>query len=574
VLFGSNLGTAEDLAQQIAHGGTTQGFAVSVAPLDDYTAKLPTTGAVVIVTASYNGTPPDNAAAFCAWLRADSLAPTALQGVRFTVFGCGNHEWTATFQAIPRLIDQALAQHGAQRLYARGEGDAAGDFDDAFQSWYRALWPALAQALSLVAVAPAAPRPGTLYQVERVSAPVNPLIAANGVQPLTIRANRELQQHNGAGASERSTRHVEVVLPAGMAYRTGDHLGVLPRNGPVLLQRVLTRFQLAGDAYVRIHRTGSGTPALPLDQPIAVLELLSRYLELQEVASRAQIAVLADYLEAPQEKARLLALAEEAQYPQAVLARRLSVLDLLEQFPSCALPFPVYLELLHPLRVRYYSISSSPLVEAQCCSITVAVVNAPARAGHGTYEGICSTYLARHPADSVIDAFVRSPHLAFQPPADPTIPLIMIGPGTGVAPYRGFLQERAARQARGEPLGPALLFFGCRHPQQDYIYQDELEAFAAQGLVQLYTAFSRQEGQAKTYVQDLIREHADVVWQLIQEGAIIYVCGDGGRMEPDVRQTLLALYQERSGVSAPEAEAWQVALRDQQRYLADVWATA
>ncbi|HEX8033661.1 MAG TPA: cytochrome P450 [Ktedonobacterales bacterium] len=366
VLFGSNLGTCEDLAHQIATGGTAQGYAPTVAPLDDYTGKLPTRGAVVIVTSSYNGTPPDNAAKFCAWLRGESLSRDALAGVRYTVFGCGNHEWTATYQAIPHLIDSKLEEHGARRIYAHGEADAAADFDDAFRGWYGSLWQALGNALSLAPAAKAATTkapaaPGTLYTVERVSAPVAPLIAAYGVRPLTIQANRELQRGDGASPPDRSTRHIEVVLPEGMSYQTGDHLGVLPRNGTAtLLQRVLNRFHLAGDAYVRISRnsTSSATsaPALPLDQPLPVIDVLSHYVELQEVASRAQIAVLAQYIEAPEERQQLLALADDARYASEVLAKRLTVLDLLELFPSCALPFNVYLEMLHPLRVRYYSI--------------------------------------------------------------------------------------------------------------------------------------------------------------------------------------------------------------------------
>ncbi|MDB5074643.1 MAG: NADPH--cytochrome reductase, partial [Chloroflexi bacterium] len=447
-------------------------------------------------------------------------------------------------------------------------------FDDQFQAWYRPLWQALDQALSIEPSAAPRVARGALYNVERVSAPVEPLIAANGVQPLTVRINRELQTTNGARGPERSTRHSEVTLPEGVGYRTGDHLGVLPRNSPALLQRALNRFNLAGDAYVRIHRNGTGTPLLPLDQPVSVLDLLSHYVELQEVASRAQIAVLADHIEPAADKQRLLAMGDDASYAQEILAKRITMLDLLEMFPSSALPFNLYLELLHPLRPRYYSISSSPLAEAQQCSITVGVVDAPARSGHGVYQGICSSYLARHPEGSVVDGFIHSPHLPFEPPSDTTMPLIMVGPGTGVAPFRGFLQERSARQAKGDHLGQALLFFGCRHPGQDFLYKDELEAFAEQGVVTLYPAFSRLDGQPKTYVQHKIKERADEVWPLIQEGATIYVCGDGGKMEPDVRKTLIAIYQEREGVSTQEAEAWQVDLRNKQRYLADVWATA
>src|SRR5262249_54449742 len=147
--------------------------------------------------------------------------------------------------------------------------------------------------------------------------------------------------------------------------------------------------------------------------------------------------------------------------------------------------------------------------DARECSLTTVVVQAPARSGRGTYEGIASTYLARHPTDSVIDGFVRSPHMPFRPPEDTMIPLIMIGPGTGVAPFRGFLQERAALKEQGKRLGPALLFFGCRHAEQDHLYREEMEAFARQGVATVYTAYSRMEGRPKAYVQDLLREHAD-----------------------------------------------------------------
>ena len=570
ILFGSNLGSSEDVAQQLANDAGKHGFVPTVAPLDDYTSKLPTDGAVVIITASYNGTPPDNAAKFCTWLRGGGLGAEALCGVRYTVFGCGNREWRATYQAVPQLVDAQLAAHGAQRIYPLGAGDVAGDFDDQFHAWAGLLWPAVAAALSVELQPQTAAEtvPGRLYTVERVSIPANPILAASGILPLTIRANRELQTH----ASDRSTRHIEVLLPEGMSYQTGDHLGVMPRNSEVLIKRVLTRFGYAGDAFIRIRRHGSGTPVFPLDQPVQLIELLSHYLELQEVASRAQIQVLADHTECPPDKAALLALAEPERYQQEVLAKRVTLLDLLEQYPSCTLPFQVYLELLHPLRVRYYSISSSPLADARACSITSVVVQAPARSGRGTYEGIASTYLERHPQESVIDGFVRRPHMPFRPPTDAMIPLIMIGPGTGVAPFRGFLQERAVLAKQGKRLGPALLFFGCRHPDLDDIYRDEMEAYAMHGVATIYTAYSRMEGQPKAYVQDLLQEHADEVWRLLQQGAVVYVCGDAGAMEPAVRKALQDIYAAKTGTTAEAAGVWQQQLTNEQRYLADVWA--
>ncbi|MCC6313446.1 MAG: cytochrome P450, partial [Thermomicrobiales bacterium] len=338
VLFGSNLGAAEDVAHRLANAGAARGFAVEVAPLDDYAGALPTAGAVVVATASYNGTPPDNAARFCAWLTDPSLPADALRGVSYAVFGCGNHEWYATFQAIPRLIDDELAAHGARRIYDRGEGDAAADFDSQLAAWEAGLWDALGAALELDAAAmTAAQEP--LYTVERVGAPANPFLSLDGLRPFVVEANRELQNRDGSVPAERSTRHIEFALPEGASYTTGDHLGVIPRNGIETIGRVMGRFGFAGDAYVRIARNGSGTEILPLDRPVAVLELLNRYVDLQEVASRSQIGALAEATTDPGERDALLALADETRYDAEILAKRVSLIDLLDRYPSCALPF-------------------------------------------------------------------------------------------------------------------------------------------------------------------------------------------------------------------------------------------
>jgi cytochrome P450/NADPH-cytochrome P450 reductase len=147
----------------------------------------------------------------------------------------------------------------------------------------------------------------------------------------------------------------------------------------------------------------------------------------------------------------------------------------------------------------------------------------------------------------------------------------MVGPGTGLAPFRGFLQERAARKAKGVSLGPAMLFFGCRHPDQDYLYADELKAFEAAGTTELHTAFSRAEGP-KTYVQNLVAAQKERVWSLIEKGAIVYVCGDGGKMEPDVKAALVAIYRERTGSDADAGQRWIDDLGTKNRYVLDVWA--
>jgi cytochrome P450/NADPH-cytochrome P450 reductase len=263
--------------------------------------------------------------------------------------------------------------------------------------------------------------------------------------------------------------------------------------------------------------------------------------------------------------------ASTERYRNEVLTKRKSVFDLLEEYPACELPFHAYLEMLSLLAPRYYSISSSPSVDPLRCSATVAVVEGPASSGRGVYKGICSNYLAGRREGETIHATVRETRAGFRLPEDTSVPIIMIGPGTGLAPFRGFLQERAALKAKGASLGPAMLFFGCRHPDQDFLYADELKGFAAGGITELYTAFSRGEGP-KTYVQNLVAAQSERVWSLIENGAVIYVCGDGGKMEPDVKAALVSIYRERTGADAGAGLRWIDDLGARNRYVLDVWA--
>jgi cytochrome P450/NADPH-cytochrome P450 reductase len=577
VLYGSNMGTAEDLASRIAADGEAYGYTAAAAPLDDWVDRLPREGAVVIVTSSYNGRPPDNAIQFCNWLESGALGEDELKGVNYAVFGCGHRDWAATFQAIPRLVDARLAALGATRLYEQGEGDAGGDFFGEFESWYQPLWAQLADTFGLELASPV--QQGPLYEVEVITErPANPFVEAFGARSMVVVENRELQNHEGPHPAERSTRHLELVLPDGVTYRAGDHLGVIGRNRREPVQRVANRFGFDESTVIQVRRTGRGKTSLPIDRAIAVYDLLADYVELQEVATQQQLAVLAEHNPCPPEKEQLLALAGQdeaakAQYREAVLLKRKSLLDLLEEFPACQLPFNLYLEMLPALRPRYYSISSSSLQQKRICSLTVGVVEGPARSGRGRYQGMCSNFLARKNKGDSIYAFVRDTGSDFRLPQDPLTPIIMIGPGTGLAPFRGFLQERTALKAKGTEVGPSLLFFGCRHPEQDFIYEEELKAFVEQGVTELYTAFSRVEPQQKVYVQDRLLEQQERVWTLLEQGAVVYVCGDASRMEPDVRQALVTIYQEKSNQGKAEAQQWLEKLGTSQRYRVDVWAS-
>ncbi|MGH3146013.1 MAG: cytochrome P450, partial [Rubrobacter sp.] len=215
VLFGSNLGTAEEIAHHIAEDATTHGFTTTVASLDDYTDKLPKEGGVVITTSSYNGTPPDNAARFFDWLCNDSLGADALSGVNYTVFGCGDRDWAATYQRVPKMIDSEMEAHGAKRVYGRGEGDASDDFDGQFRGWYEHLWQPLASALGASVEEPDGSVKAHRFEVELVTdqAATSPLVAEYDARPMRIVANRELQVKSGPNPSDRSTRHIELELP-------------------------------------------------------------------------------------------------------------------------------------------------------------------------------------------------------------------------------------------------------------------------------------------------------------------------------------------------------------------------
>jgi cytochrome P450/NADPH-cytochrome P450 reductase len=576
VLYGSNLGTAEELATRVADLAEVNGFATRLAALDDFVGKLPEQGGVLIFCASYNGAPPDNATQFIKWLGGE-LPKDAFSKVRYAVFGCGNSDWAATYQSIPGLIDAQLAAHGARSVYARGEGDARSDLDGQFEDWFAKAAPVAVKEFGVDTSFSRSADDEPLYTVEPVPpAAVNAIVALGGVAPMKVLVNTELQNRRGANASDRSTRHIEVQLPAGVSYRVGDHLSVVPRNDPALVDHVARRFGFLPADQIRLRVAEGRRAQLPVGDTVSVGRLLSEFVELQQVATRKQIQIMSEQTRCPVTRPKLEAYvgddaAAGERYRSGILDKRKSVFDLLEEHPACELPFHAYLEMLSLLAPRYYSISSSPSGDASRCSVTVGVVEGPASSGRGIYKGICSNYLAGRRAGETIHATVRETRAGFRLPDDPAVPIIMVGPGTGLAPFRGFLQERAALKTRSAKLGPALLFSGCRHPDQDFIYGDELKAFAAEGIVELHTAFSRAEGP-KTYVQHLVTAQKERVLSLIEQGAITYVCGDGGKMEPGVKAALVAIYRERTGADADAALRWIEDLGSKNRYVLDVWA--
>lgn len=565
VLYGSNLGTAEGIARELADNARLLGFNSTSASLDSYVGKLPDKGAVLIISASYNGNPPDNARQFMEWLSEEEAGK--MKGVRYAVFGCGDHNWASTYQKVPAFIDERLQDLGAERLLERGEGDASGDFELEYEAWRDKLWAGIMEAFGLEYKAEPAKQESTL-SISFVSGMAGtPLAETYDAFHAKVMQNRELQRP-GSG---RSTRHVEIALPEGAVYYEGDHLGVLPRNPRELIERVIRRFHLRPDDHLLLEGGGRSAAHLPIGRPVSLMELLGNSVELQEAASRAQLREIAAFTVCPPHKKELEAMLEEETYRNEIMKKRVSMLELIERYPACEMPFDRFLELLPPLKPRYYSISSSPRKNRDNVSITVAVVQGPARSGNGEYRGIASNYLSGLEEGDAVAVFIRRPGSGFELPENPETPVIMIGPGTGLAPFRGFLQAREVMRNEGKTLGEAHLYFGCRNPDEDFIYKEELEAYEKAGIVTLHTAFSRVDPTAKVYVQHRIKEDRELLMTLLDQGGRLYVCGDGTRMAPDVEETLRSAYREAKGCGEEEAASWLDGLLATGQYAKDVW---
>ncbi|MEU9370472.1 cytochrome P450 [Streptomyces avermitilis] len=579
VAYGSSLGSCEDLARTIADRGERSGFGTTMVGLDELGDNLPTEGLLVVVASSYNGKAPDNARRFDDML-AGGLPEGSLSHVRFALLGAGNTQWVATYQAFPKRIEEGLLAAGAAPFIERGIADAAGDFDGMATRWTDTLWTTLAEEYA----ADTSDESGPRYQVQLLTeADVRPAIVSEQAYALTVVANEELVADAtglwdfGIEPPRPSAKSITIELPEGVTYDTGNHLAVFAKNEPALVNRALARLGVDRDQVLRLDQPAGGRTHLPVGTPVTAGLLLTEFLELQDVATRTQVRILAEHTECPWTRPQLQAYTadtEEAEerYQNEILGKRVSVLGLLERFPAVELPLAVFLEMMGPIRPRFYSISSSPLADPRHVRLTVGLLEGPALSGDGQYRGTCSSYIAGLEPGDVFYGYVRVPSPTFAPPADPATPLILIGPGTGIAPLRGFLEERARQHANGTQIGLSQVFVGCRHPEHDYFYRDEMEMWALSGIAQVHTAFSAVPGHPARFVQNAIANSSSTVWQALQDGAYIYVCGDGRRMAPAVREALAAIYREHTGGDDEAAQQWLAQLEADERYQQDVFA--
>ncbi|MFF8404193.1 cytochrome P450 [Streptomyces sp. NPDC015684] len=557
-LHGSNYGTCRALAAQLADEAAAVGCGTEVAALDAHSGRLPTDRPVVITAASYNGRPTDDATAFAAWLD----GTPDLTGVTYAVLGVGDRNWAATYQQVPTRVDARLAELGATRLVDRAAADASGDLTGAVRDFTARLRTALLREHGDPDAVQGTPaEPVHAYEVRPVTGgPLDALAERHGLVPMTVTQAYDLT----APGHPRAKQFLRIALPEGVTYRTADHLTVLPANAPDLVDRAVAAFGLDPDAVLDIRATRSRRDGLAVDRPVRVRELLTHHVELQERPTSRRLALLAGANPCPPERAALAAL--DGDDPRTLV-------ELAEDHPALrgALDWPLLLDLLTPLRPRHYSLSSSPAADPRHADLMVSVLDAPARSGKGRYRGTGSGHLASLRPGDTVHARVQPCREVFR--VDGSAPVVMVAAGTGLAPFRGTVADRAAARSRGEELPPALLYFGCDAPDADYLHAGELRAAEAAGAVRLRPAFSAAPENGAAFVQHRIAAEAEEVWQLLGAGARVYVCGDGARMAPGVRDAFRTLYRERTpGTDEAAARRWLDSLVADGRYVEDVYA--
>lgn len=565
--FGSNMGTTEQIAADFARRAGAYGYEVELLNLDAcVTRDLSSYDLFAVFSASYNGFPPDNAVAFCDWL--DALAPDALADTQHIIFGCGHRDWAATFQAVPARISDAMIAAGSRAISPRAEGDARDDLDEQFDSWLGGSWETIHAACGVTdqVDARSGTEPRTTLTVELLDQPAGEHIPSDLV-PMKVTARRDLVEMSDALARQKV--HIEIALPESASYAPGDYLVVMPANDDAYVSALARRCGWGLDRVIILRSEHHTT--LPTDRALSVRALLSRHLELKQPLTHRKLSKLLAHIECPPEKMRLTALLEdEDRFEEEVRSKKLRLLDVLTMFPSCQLSLEAVIDLLPPLAPRTYSIASAPERSPRHVDLTVSVIDQPALSGLGRYAGCASGYLEGLAAEDSLLAAVRPADPRFKPAPD-TTPMLMICAGTGLAPFRGFIQQRAARANDGVEVAPMALFFGCDREDVDFLYRDELERVAQDAQLEIFPAFSRGDDPEIKFVQHKLAASAEKVWELIDAGATIYVCGDGRYMAPAVRDALIAIYEERQGEES--GRAWLDDLIRAGRFVEDVWSS-
>ncbi|MGN5086232.1 assimilatory sulfite reductase (NADPH) flavoprotein subunit [Aeromonas hydrophila] len=531
ILYGSQTGNAKGVASAIKAQAEARGLPVTLTSMADYKPKQlkKETHLLVVVSTYGEGEPPESAVDLFEQLKKGKVGK--LEGLKFAVLGLGDSSYEFFCQT-GKDFDSLLTKAGADRVHELASLDV--DYQDAAKAWGEQALNAIAATLS------AGPANSSVASAVQQAVGHSQYSKENPF-PARLSVNQKITGRD----STKDIRHIEISLEeSGIRYQPGDALGIWFDNDPALVSEVLVLAGLSGD-----EATARGSLREVLSHELELTRLHGGFITgLAEISGNAALKDLAG------DKAQVNALVASAQ-----------VVDVLKRFPT-ALTAEQLLGLLRPLTPRLYSIASSQSEVEEEVHLTVGVVRYPQEDGT-VRSGAASSYLAdRLAEDAEVRVFVEH-NDNFRLPPNPDTPVIMVGPGTGIAPFRAFLQEREAQGAEGNNW----LFFGNPHFTQDFLYQVEWQRYVKSGLLsKISLAFSRDQAE-KVYVQHRLREAGQELYQWLEAGAHFYVCGDANQMAKDVQEALLDVIAEHGHKSREEAEEYLSELRRAKRYQRDVY---
>lgn len=541
LLFGSETGNCQALAESLQQKLKGRGFQVVLSSMDAYKTKnLKSVQDLLIITATHGeGHPPDNAISFHEFLHGRK-APK-LEGVRFSVLALGDLSYEFFCQT-GKDFDRRLEELGGERLFPRVDCDV--DFDEAAETWIEGVLNELGQAGVSGTSGEGAALHTTTSSSENSSvySRTNPFKAE-------VLENINL---NGQG-SQKETRHLELSLEgSNLKFEPGDSLGIFPENSPALVDQILAEMQWNPERPVLVSKQSD---TLPLEAA------LRTYYEIT-VLTKPLLEKLAPY-SSNRDMLALLEPGQEAKLKAYIEGRDL--LDLLRDFGPWEVEVGEFVSHLRKIPARLYSIASSYQANPDEVHLTIGTVNYHA---HGrNREGVCSSQCADRitPGDHMQVYVHRNPN--FKLPANPNTPVIMVGPGTGIAPFRSFLEEREELEAKGKTW----LFFGDQHFSTDFLYQVDWQRWLKDGvLTRMDVAFSRDQ-EEKVYVQHRMLEKSFDLYQWLKEGAYLYICGDEKNMAKDVHHTLIEILKKEGQMTEREAETYLSDLKKEKRYQRDVY---
>jgi NADPH-ferrihemoprotein reductase len=585
ILFGSQSGTAETFSEELAEEAKTYGFAAKVVDLEDYDPDdIGDEKCLVFLLATFGeGEPTDNAVSFYEWvMKTDAREQGYAKDVPYAVFALGNRQYEH-FCNVGRNVDNNLHKFGGIRLCPHGEGDDDGNLSEDYSEWKITFWTAVRQHFGIkgeVNLDDMAFNPACTFKIvaeclEDTNAPKYDTQAALVKDPKTtaywaeVDTVRELRQDCKDGGS---TIHMEVSLESTprLKYVTADNLGIHPRNEPQLAAKLIDRFNAKPTMLFSLRKTNDLSKFL-FPTPCSVKDAFEWYVDFNSTPRAKILKLLANYTEDATEKAQLMAFATTEKEKFGV--DQMSLFELFFEFPSINIPLSHFLELCPKITPRLYTISSSSKANPRRLSITSSLVLEP-KPRNREFKGLCTSYLTTLKPKDKICVSVRPSGFRLPSVAKlPTTPIIMVGPGTGVAPFKGFLQEFAFLKMQEPSVDvESYLYFGCKNAQKDFIYEQELQEALRTGVLKnLSVAFSRDQ-EAKIYVQHRIREDTEKIWHLLEEKkANFYVCG-ATSMGRSVREALMLVAMEAGGKTEPEAKKYIETMTTKGRYIQELWS--